>query len=275
MELNKKMHAFLIDRAELLTDQWYESLDKSDPSGVYASKDPKVIKDLKEQNLEFHKFLCNVLIEEESVFYEKFDVWICEISRCPEHLNTPLHFIIREFMRVRAQYMYYIEEFSDENREEIHQKRIDKWKDVIIKAFDKVILKVTEEMENYSEKLMEAQREMINELSSPVITLKSGTALLPLVGDIDTMRAKFILENTLKQCAKQRVDHLLIDISGVVMIDTMVAYQLFQLIDALDLIGVKSTLSGIRPEIAQTAVQLGLNFDTLQTASTLSQAIKF
>jgi rsbT co-antagonist protein RsbR len=57
------------------------------------------------------------------------------------------------------------------------------------------------------------------------------------------------------------------------MVDTMVAHQIFQLIDALDLIGVKSTLSGIRPEIASTAVQLGLSFENISIKSNLSQAL--
>ncbi|OCA88870.1 STAS domain-containing protein [Pseudobacillus wudalianchiensis] len=274
MELNKKMYTFLIEKAKQLTEEWYESLDKSDPSGVYASNDPEVVKKLKEQNFRFHGYLCNLLIEEEEDFYKKFDDWIFEVSRSKDHLNTPIHFIIREFMRVRLQYMEFINEFARENSDISHE-RVDEWKDKFVKAFDKVVLKFTEETYTYQTKMLQAQREMINELSSPVIMLKGGVALLPLVGDIDTQRAKFLLENTLKQCAKLQVNHLLIDISGVVMIDTMVAYQLFQLIEALNLIGVKSTLSGIRPEIAQTAVQLGLNFDSVHTVSTLSRALDF
>ncbi|KZN99973.1 STAS domain-containing protein [Pseudobacillus badius] len=274
MELNKEMYAFLTSKARQLTEEWYESLDKSDPDGVYASDDPDVIAELKEQNFRFHGYLCNLLISEEEAFYKEFDEWIFEVSRSKEHVNTPIHFIIREFMRVRLQYMKFIDEFSQEN-EHVDAARVNEWRDKFIKAFDNVILKFTEETYEYQAKMLEAQREMINELSSPVILLKGGTALLPLVGDIDTQRAKFILENTLNQCAKLRVNHLLIDISGVVMIDTMVAYQLFQLIEALNLIGVSSTLSGIRPEIAQTAVQLGLDFESIHTVSTLAQALHF
>lgn len=274
MELNKRMYAFLMERTKQLTEGWYDSLDKGDPSGVYASSDPDVIAELKEQNFSFHGYLCNLLIEEEEVFYKKFDKWILEVSRSKEHVNTPIHFIIREFMRVRQQYMDLINEFAEQNPD-VSNVRVNEWKEKMVRAFDNVILEFTEETYTYQVKMLEAQREMINELSSPVIMLKGGTALLPIVGDIDTNRAKFMLENTLNQCAKLRVNHLLIDISGVVMVDTMVAYQLFQLIDALGLIGIKSTLSGIRPEIAQTAVQLGINFENVKTASTLSQAINF
>ncbi|OAZ59384.1 RsbT co-antagonist protein RsbRC [Bacillus siamensis] len=122
---------------------------------------------------------------------------------------------------------------------------------------------------------LNAQREMILELSSPVITLSKRTGLLPLVGNIDTHRAKYILENTLSTCANRLIEHLLIDLSGVVVVDTMVAHQIFKLIEALNLIGVSSTLSGIRPEIAQTAVQLGINFSDITVKSNLAQALNY
>ena len=67
---------------------------------------------------------------------------------------------------------------------------------------------------------------------------------------------------------------MLLDLSGVVIIDTMVAHQIFQLIEALSLIGVKTDLSGIRPEVAQTAIQLGLKFDNISVNSSLANAIK-
>lgn len=96
---------------------------------------------------------------------------------------------------------------------------------------------------------------------------------MPLVGDIDTARAKIILENTLNQCSQKGVQHLCIDLSGVVIIDTMVAHQIFDLVTSLRLIGVETTISGIRPEIAQTAVQLGLPFNEFRTASSLAHAL--
>ena len=82
-----------------------------------------------------------------------------------------------------------------------------------------------------------------------------------------------ILENTLHQCSEKRITQLYIDLSGVAMIDTMVAQQLFTLIESLGMLGVKATLSGIRPEIAQTAVQLGLSFSNLSIRSSLAEAI--
>lgn len=172
----------------------------------------------------------------------------------------------------REQYLLLIADFVKEN--DIESDTRSQWNRAIVRIFDEIILKFTEESHHYSIKQLEAQQEMINELSSPVISLSKTRALLPLVGDIDTARSASILDNTIKQCADKKVSHLFIDLSGVVIIDTMVAHQIFQLIHGLSLIGVKTTLSGIRPEIATTAIQLGLSFDKISIASTLSKAIQ-
>lgn len=273
LEKNHTLRTFLLNHARQLTEEWHSSLEDNDPASVYASTDPEVVKTLKEQNYEFHLYFVDIFVKEEASFFDSLEEWVAKIAKDSEHLRTPVHYIIREFMRVRAQYLDYIKKFVGQYDGKIDQKEIDKWNGLIIRGLDITILKFVEESHKYSNLQLKAQQEMINELSSPVITLNNDTALLPLVGDIDTARAKMILENTLKQCAGNRVAHLYIDLSGVVMIDTMVAHQIFQLIEALELIGVKSTISGIRPEIAMTALQLGLSFDKISTKSTLSQAI--
>ncbi|MFC6037969.1 STAS domain-containing protein [Paenisporosarcina macmurdoensis] len=125
-----------------------------------------------------------------------------------------------------------------------------------------------------AKKRLRSQQELINELSAPVIKLQRHIGLLPVVGEIDTQRAKYILENTLNECSKQGITHLHIDLSEVNMIDTMVAMEIFRLIDALKIVGVKTTLSGVRPEFALTAVHLGLDFKNIQITGNLSQALQ-
>ena len=105
------------------------------------------------------------------------------------------------------------------------------------------------------------------------IKLNSTTALLPLIGEIDTHRAKVILESTLNQCAKFKIDRLYIDLLGVPIVDTMVAHQISQMYGALKLIGVDTCLSGVRPSIAQTTVQLCIDFKDIETYSSIEQAM--
>ncbi|MGD6819032.1 STAS domain-containing protein [Metabacillus sp. 84] len=273
MNMNQALRDYFSQHARNLTEDWYNTLDNYDPSTVYGSKDPETIAGLKEQNFEFHQKAPNILIEERETFLVDFYEWVQKIAIDSAHIKTPNHIVIKEFKRVRKQYMKLIKEFILQHKAEVSWELADGWTSKILDVFDTAVLMFVEEAENNSKRQLKAQQEMIYELSSPVISLENKNALLPLVGDIDTSRAKIILENTLTQCSEKGVEHLYIDLSGVVMVDTMVAQQIFQLIDTLNLIGVKTTISGIRPEIAMTAMQLGLSFDKTNIKSTLSQAI--
>src|SRR6478735_4429799 len=108
---NEQLRTFLLNNAKRLTEEWYDSLDKSNAVGVYASTDPKVIQTLKEQNYEFHLYICNVFVEDEKTFFDAFEVWINKIAKDNEHGRTPISSITKEFMRVRKQYSDCIEEF--------------------------------------------------------------------------------------------------------------------------------------------------------------------
>ncbi|GLB61940.1 STAS domain-containing protein [Cytobacillus sp. NCCP-133] len=274
MHRNNELYQFLLGKTWDLTEEWYANLDKSQSGGIYASDEPAVIESVKKQNYEFHKQFCEVFNKDEETFFDDFEKWIVKVAQDEDHLRTPLPMILYQFFRTQDQYLDLIDEFTERNKNKYECSQITRWRRIVVKAISEVVTWFTEEYNNHSQKRLEAQQDLIRELSSPVISLTKDIALLPLVGDIDTARAKSMLENTLQQCNKLGVNQLFMDLSGVVMIDTMVAHQLFQLIEALSLIGVKTTISGLRPEIAQTAVQLGLSFDHVSIKSTLSSAIK-
>ncbi|MED3929322.1 RsbT co-antagonist protein RsbRB, partial [Priestia megaterium] len=82
---NEQLRTFLLNNAKRLTEEWYDSLDKSNAVGVYASTDPKVIQTLKEQNYEFHLYVCNVFVEDEKDFFKAFEIWINKIAKDSEH----------------------------------------------------------------------------------------------------------------------------------------------------------------------------------------------
>lgn len=272
MHRNQYLYEYLKENSFNLTEEWYENIDKSNTAGVYASNDPEVIKALKKQNHDFHLHFIELFNKGEQEFFQDFEPWIIEIASDIEHINTPIQYVIKEFKNVRNQYFNYVRKFAEMNPT-ITRDEVDAWYDVILKEMDEVILRFVEATYKYSQKILKAQQATINELSAPVISISNHQGLLPLIGDIDTSRAKMILENTLKQCSKRDIHHLFVDLSGVAMIDTMVAHQIFQLLNALKLIGVKTTLSGIRPEIAQTAVQLGLSFKDTEIRTSLAQAL--
>lgn len=126
---------------------------------------------------------------------------------------------------------------------------------------------------SYQKNLKEARNEYL-ELSSPVVPVNDEIAILPLVGAIEVDRAEHILEKTLLSVGNMDVSTLIIDLSGVVKVDTMVAQQIIMLTESLKLIGVNAVLTGIRPEIAQTITHLGVDVRQLALGGSLKQAFK-
>ncbi|MCM3762873.1 STAS domain-containing protein [Alkalihalobacillus oceani] len=273
MERNKELYDYFFNRTTQLTENWYQSLDKSDPSGIYVSTNPDIIKKVKEQNTEFHRRFCTLFIEDEETFLHYLKDWIISIAKDEEHFKTPIHFILREFFHTQEQYLDLIQEFVQHDTNRYSAEEVESWRRRITQAFSRIITEFTEEYDKFSKAMLAAQEETINELSSPVISLSDKVALLPLVGNIDSVRAKYVLKNTLEQCKIRRINQLLVDLSGVVTIDRLVAQKLFQLIDALNLIGVSCTLSGMRAELAPTVIEMGIDFDKVTIVSSLTQAI--
>ena len=124
------------------------------------------------------------------------------------------------------------------------------------------------------ERTINLQRIALQELSASLIPVFDKISVMPLVGTIDTERAKLIMENLLEGVVKQRAEVVLLDITGVPVVDTMVAHHIIQAADAVRLVGAKCMLVGIRPEIAQTIVTLGINLNDFTTTSTLRRGMQ-
>ncbi|MBX9966118.1 STAS domain-containing protein [Priestia aryabhattai] len=129
-------------------------------------------------------------------------------------------------------------------------------------------------VKDYTEKINYAQY-AIDELSVPVVRMTEEIGILPLVGDLDTKRAQYLMESALEKGSHYKLKWLIIDLSAVPIIDTMVADQLFKVIAGLQLLGIEVVISGIRPEIAQTMVSLGIKIEAVRSFSSLHQAVQY
>ncbi|MBT2582927.1 RsbT co-antagonist protein RsbRA [Planococcus sp. ISL-109] len=124
------------------------------------------------------------------------------------------------------------------------------------------------------ERTVSLQKIALQELSASLIPVFDKVSVMPLVGTIDTERAKLIIENLLDGVVRHRAEVVLLDITGVPVVDTMVAHHIIQAADAVRLVGAKCMLVGIRPEIAQTIVTLGINLNDFTTTSTLQRGVE-
>lgn len=126
----------------------------------------------------------------------------------------------------------------------------------------------------YNIEIAERYQDTLLELSVPVVPLFEGIAVLPIVGDVDTNRAKHITDKAIARCEELKLERIIIDLSGVTVVDTMVAQHLFQLVKTLRLLGVKSAITGIRSAVAITAVNLGIELNDLNIYTTLQLALE-
>lgn len=128
---------------------------------------------------------------------------------------------------------------------------------------------------SFKDELIKSHKEMIDDLSVPIIPLTSSVSILPLLGTIDTGRAQVLQEKVLQQIGQFKIRTLLIDMSGVALLDMQAVEHLFKIMDGIRYMGCKAVVTGIRPEIANTMVNLGISLiDRVETKGTLQQALE-
>ena len=139
-------------------------------------------------------------------------------------------------------------------------------------GYVKVTRDETERVER--ERLLQRQRDEILELSTPVMQVWDRVLVLPIIGTLDSVRAARLTENLLQRIASDQAAIVILDISGVPMIDTAVAQHLFKTIQGAQLMGAQSIISGVRPETAQAMVHLGIDIGAVKSRSTLRDALQ-
>jgi rsbT co-antagonist protein RsbR len=115
------------------------------------------------------------------------------------------------------------------------------------------------------------QKELL-ELSTPVVRLWENILALPLIGTLDSARTQVVMQNLLEAIVQTRSDYAIIDITGVPVVDTLVAQHLLKTVAAARLMGADCLISGIRPQIAQTIIHLGVDLSEVTTKATLADA---
>ncbi|GGK97449.1 STAS domain-containing protein [Mangrovihabitans endophyticus] len=124
------------------------------------------------------------------------------------------------------------------------------------------------------EELIADQAEQLLELSTPVVRLWEGVVALPLVGTLDSARAQVVMERLLQTLVDTGSPYAIIDITGVPAVDTQVAQHILKTVVAARLMGADCIISGIRPQIAQTIVALGIEFGDIATKASLADALR-
>jgi len=137
---------------------------------------------------------------------------------------------------------------------------------------DKLGLHTTAVFQKSREEVISRQQQEMLELSTPVVSLWSGIVALPLIGTLDSARTQVVMETLLQRIVETEASIAIIDITGVPTVDTLVAQHLLKAVAAARLMGADCIISGIRPQIAQTIVHLGVTLGEVTTKATLADA---
>jgi rsbT co-antagonist protein RsbR len=147
--------------------------------------------------------------------------------------------------------------------------------------FNGVVLDITDRKQaeeairqsQIQQEIIQAQQATLEELSTPLIPISDTVMVMPLIGSMDSRRAQQVLDTLLHGVAVARAEIAIIDITGVSIVDTQVANALIRAAQAVKLLGAQVMLTGIRPEVAQTLVGLGIDLSTMITRGTLQSGI--
>ncbi|MFJ9636668.1 STAS domain-containing protein [Streptomyces sp. NPDC101178] len=142
------------------------------------------------------------------------------------------------------------------------------------RVLDDLALFTIETYTRTREEIISSQAAQLMELSTPVVKLWNGVIAVPLVGTLDSARTQVVMEKLLQALVDTGSEQAIIDITGVPAVDTQVAQHLLKTVVAARLMGAECTVSGIRPQIAQTIVALGIEFGDIVTKATLADALQ-
>jgi rsbT co-antagonist protein RsbR len=143
---------------------------------------------------------------------------------------------------------------------------------ILNRVLDALGLYTTEVHQKTREEMISRQQQELLELSTPVVKLWDGILALPLIGTLDSSRTQVVMESLLQKIVETGAPVAIIDITGVPTVDTLVAQHLLKTITAARLMGADCIISGMRPQIAQTVVHLGVELGNVVTKASLSDA---
>jgi rsbT co-antagonist protein RsbR len=201
---------------------------------------------------------------------------------------TPLFDLLSSISMTRARQGFtpretstYIFSLKDALLETLQHERKDDPQRLLIESFqinkfvDSLGILAFETFIQGREEVIMRQTDELSEIATPVVQIWPGILAMPLIGTLDSSRALVVMENLLQEIVRTGSDIAILDISGVPAVDTLVAQNLIKTVSATRLMGAECIISGIRPEIAQTIVHLGIDLSNVITKATLSGALRY
>ncbi|MEK5217220.1 rsbT co-antagonist protein RsbR [Psychrobacillus psychrotolerans] len=260
--MNSRIASYIHDNIDEILEKWRIKMEEEKDDRFFQIMSNRIVDNTVR---EFGELMISSLTEDHDTYTAKLNDFSVQIV----HYGWSISFVLKaltNFTEIIYEKMDDVENL-DEGNFQSYREILNNW---IIPLNHSIV-------DAYSvvwEKTVSLQKIALQELSASLIPVFEKISVMPLVGTIDTERAKLIMENLLQGVVKHRAEVVLLDITGVPVVDTMVAHHIIQAADAVRLVGAKCMLVGIRPEIAQTIVTLGINLNDFTTTSTLQKGVE-
>lgn len=225
-------------------------------------------------NIEFLAFLGNTLNLSNEEVTEKFIAWHKQQQanqRDYQFSYEEIANMLKPYAQTRLQLITMLTKVS--MREGLSTEEVVYVNNRISYLLDVSITESMMERERLAHEMNRKNQNIITELSSPVVPLQNGMAILPLIGEFDFERSDHIMNHVIPRISELKIRHLIIDFSGIANIDAEVASRIFNVNKVLGLIGIETMLTGIRPDLAINVINAGIDFSKLNTYGTVQQAI--
>jgi len=258
--MNREIISYIDKNRESIFNQWIEGMDEIG--------DKKELKAISEKvYLSTSREYINLLLNNISQNTDNLSVKLTDFAEKIVRFGWPLVYVTEGLSLFGKIVFEGMTEEADDSSKISIMYDFDQW---LRPVYNEIVKTYTGTWEH----TVSMQKIALQELAAPLIPVFDKISVMPLVGTIDTERARQIMENLLQGVVKHRAEVVLIDITGVPVVDTMVAHHIIQAAEAVRLVGAKCLLVGIRPEIAQTIVNLGINLDQIITKNSLKKGIE-
>jgi len=260
--MNRLIARYIHENIDEILEKWKIKMEEEKDDRFFQVMSDQVIDHTAR---EFGELMISSLTEEKETYRGKLNEFSVQIVR----FGWSVSFVLKTLSNFTEVIYENLEkaEYLNESNYKSYREILNNWLTPVTHSIVDAYSKVWE-------KTVSLQKIALQELSASLIPVFEKISVMPLVGTIDTERAKLIMENLLQGVVKHRAEVVLLDITGVPVVDTMVAHHIIQAADAVRLVGAKCMLVGIRPEIAQTIVTLGINLNDFTTTSTLQRGVE-
>ena len=261
LSLLKECGKRLADRIDPVVDRFYEWLGQQPEFNVFFNSQDTVERVKKLQKVYWADFFSGVVDQR----YVDYRIHIGEI-----HAQRDMPNLIYFAAMLRFQLLF-LEELQNCGlaKDQVQPS---------IRAFNKLMMLDTyvtsDQIAQFAKRRVLESGKVMMAMSTPVTSIWEGILLLPLVGIVDSQRTQDIMEKTLSRIAESRARVFVMDISGVVTVDTAVANNFIRITQATRLMGCDCIISGISPNVARTLVELGANVGEVRTTATLRDALQ-